>query len=71
MQKRTILITGGASGIGLGIAKYLGGKGHKIIIADINLLAAEEAATKLQQQNVDAQAISLDVTNVAQIEKFT
>ena len=70
MQKRTILITGGASGIGLGIAKYLGEKGHKIIIADINLVAAEEAAKQLQKQHLDAQAISLDVTNVAQIEKL-
>jgi 3-hydroxybutyrate dehydrogenase len=70
MQKRTILITGGASGIGLGIGTYLGGKGHKIIIADINLLAAEEAAKQLQSQQVDAQAIALDVCNAAQIEQL-
>ena len=68
MQKRTILITGGASGIGLGIAKYLGEKGHKIIIADINLPAAEEATMELQKQQFDAHAIRLDVTSVAQIE---
>ena len=70
MQKRTILITGGASGIGLGIAKYLGKKGHKIIIADINLLAAEEAARQLHQQQIEAIAVRLDVSSAEQIESL-
>lgn len=67
MAQKTILITGGASGIGFGMAEYLGNKKHRIIIADINLKAAEQAAAQLVQQGIDAKAICLDVTNPEQI----
>jgi len=36
MSKRTIFITGGASGIGFGIAESMIRQGHHVIIADIN-----------------------------------
>lgn len=64
MSKRNILITGGASGIGLGIAQHLGSLGHYIIIADINLAQATSAVKQLQNQGIDASAVELDVTNV-------
>jgi len=32
----TVFITGGASGIGFGIAEFLGQQGHRILVADIN-----------------------------------
>ena len=43
-----IFITGGASGIGYGIAESLANDGHHLIIADINLDAAESAAQQLK-----------------------
>ena len=63
MSKKNILITGGASGIGLGMAQHLGNLGHDIIIADINLAQARLAVDKLKQQGIGALAIELDVTN--------
>lgn len=68
MIKRTILITGGANGIGFGIAKYLGLKGHQIVIADLNLEAASLAAQSLKNTGVVAHAVALDVADAAQIE---
>ena len=47
MTKRTIFITGGASGIGFGIAESMMKQGHHVIIADINEQAAKEAVSRL------------------------
>lgn len=67
MPNRTVLITGGASGIGFGVAKYLGTQGHRIIISDINLQAARKAVTELSAMEVDAIAFELDVGDPTQI----
>ena len=64
---RTILITGGASGIGLGLAQQLGASGHKIIIADMNLDAANNAVDELGAQGISARAVMLDVTDTQQV----
>ncbi|GAB2680010.1 3-hydroxybutyrate dehydrogenase [Aliiglaciecola aliphaticivorans] len=68
MQNKTILITGAASGIGLGIGQYLGKLGHKIIVADINLQSAQNAVDKLIADDIDALCVQLDVSDPEQIE---
>jgi 3-hydroxybutyrate dehydrogenase len=70
MSKKNILITGGASGIGLGIGQHLGSSGHHIIIADINLAAATKAVENLQNQGISASAIELDVTNLKDVAEL-
>jgi 3-hydroxybutyrate dehydrogenase len=67
MQSKNILITGGASGIGLGIAKQLASAGHQIIIADLQLGAAQAAAQTLSELGFKASAIEVDVSQAAQI----
>jgi 3-hydroxybutyrate dehydrogenase len=67
MSIKNILITGGASGIGLGIAHHLGSLGHHIVIADINLDAATTAFKQLHNQGISASAIELDVTNLKNV----
>lgn len=68
MKGKNILITGGASGIGFGIAEHLATLGHHIIIADINMHAAEQAAGKLNTIRASsAQAVKLDVSDAADI----
>lgn len=66
-MSHTALVTGGASGIGYGIAEHLAALGHKVYIADINLAAAENAAAQLVAQGWQSQAIQLDVSDVAAI----
>ncbi|MDC0602987.1 3-hydroxybutyrate dehydrogenase [Aliiglaciecola sp.] len=68
MTPRHILITGGASGIGFGIAQHLGSLGHAILIADISLERAQQAVSILAEQNISAKAIQLDVGDAQQIE---
>lgn len=67
MSNKTVLITGGANGIGFGIAEHLGKCGHTIIIADIAAKAANQAVAKLQAQQIEAVAVELDVTDTQQI----
>ncbi len=71
MTKRTIFITGGASGIGFGIASAMVKQGHHTIIADINEQAAQEAAAQLTQNaghdGGTASAMAIDVCNAQQV----
>ncbi|WP_334013197.1 3-hydroxybutyrate dehydrogenase [Alteromonas sp. S167] len=67
MNKRTVFITGGASGIGFGIAEAMAKQGHHVIIADINEQAAQEAAAKLAQFDGSASAIAVDVCDAEQV----
>jgi len=72
MNKRTIFITGGASGIGLGMAETLVKQGYHVIVADINESAAQEAAAVLASKfgsinDGSASAVAVDVCDAAQI----
>jgi NADP-dependent 3-hydroxy acid dehydrogenase YdfG len=62
---KTAFITGGASGIGLGIAEVLGRAGARIVIADIERQALDRAVAHLASLDVAAHAIRLDVTDRA------
>ena len=60
---RVAFITGGASGIGLGIAKAFARAGMKIVIADINPAHLDTAIVELSALSRDFHAIRLDVTD--------
>lgn len=62
-----IFVTGGASGIGFGIAEYLAQQGHHIIIADINEAAAKTAAQNINNKGMSAQSIQINVCDAQQI----
>ena len=51
-------VTGGAQGIGRGIATALSMAGAKVMVSDANLAGAEETAAQ-----IDGQAMGLDVTD--------
>ncbi|MDQ4490802.1 glucose 1-dehydrogenase [Sinomonas sp. ASV486] len=58
---RVAVVTGGASGIGLGIAQVLAAEGGRVVIADLNLEAAREAADKISAGGGTAIAVRADV----------
>ena len=59
---KTAFVTGGASGIGLGIAKALRGAGMKVVIADIRQDHLDAAVAELGG-GADVLALRLDVTD--------
>ncbi len=65
LEGKTALITGAARGIGLAFASAFIAEGAKVVIADINLEAANNAASKLGDA---AMAVHCDVTDKASIE---
>jgi NAD(P)-dependent dehydrogenase (short-subunit alcohol dehydrogenase family) len=63
---KTAVISGGAEGIGLSIAKALGAEKMNIVLADIDTESLEKAAAELVQAGVAVLAVALDVAEESQ-----
>ena len=68
MSNRTALVTGGAQGIGRGIALSLGEAGFKVAVADLNTDAAEQTAKEIEAAGGTAVAVRIDVTDTAAVK---
>jgi NAD(P)-dependent dehydrogenase (short-subunit alcohol dehydrogenase family) len=62
---RVAVVTGAGSGIGRGIAAALAGAGATVVVADIDLVAAQQVADEL-----DAVAARIDVTDAQDLSKL-
>jgi len=60
---QTAIITGGAQGIGLGIALRLGGEGANIVVLDNNPGKLKDAEAALKAAGITALGMGVDVTN--------
>jgi 2-deoxy-D-gluconate 3-dehydrogenase len=69
LKGKTAIVTGGAVGIGYGIAYRLAEAGANVVVADINTKNAEEAVKKLGEKGWTAIAIALDVSDKQSIER--
>jgi NAD(P)-dependent dehydrogenase (short-subunit alcohol dehydrogenase family) len=65
---RTAFITGGASGIGLSMARAFGRAGMNVVLADIDRDAASEASERLSHEQIKALPARCDVTERASVE---
>ncbi len=65
-----VAITGGASGIGRGIALEVARRGASVAIADIHQERLEATTEELRQTGVDAIGVHCDVTSDADVEGF-
>src|ERR1700709_1109147 len=68
MSNRVALVTGGAQGIGKGIALALGENGFQVAIADLNLGVAEQTAKEIVAAGGTAIAVVADVTDTASVQ---
>ncbi|MDP2221511.1 MAG: SDR family oxidoreductase, partial [Hydrogenophaga sp.] len=64
-KPKTIIITGGASGIGYAFAEHLAQAGHRIVIADLR--GAEEAAGRLKTAGHQVLGVQADVVSEADV----
>lgn len=63
-EDKLAVVTGGASGIGEACARFIAGRGGKVIIADKNLDAARAVA-----DDISAHAIGLDIADEASVHR--
>jgi len=63
---KTAIISGGAEGIGLSIAKALGEQKMNIVLADIDQKNLEKASLELRDSGVSVLPVTLDVADEAQ-----
>lgn len=66
LHNKRAIVTGGASGFGLGIARKFVAEGAKVLIADLNEEAAQAAA-----KDLGAEAATVDVASGASVEAMT
>ena len=68
LQNRVVLITGGAQGIGEGIARRAALEGASVIIADMNGTLAASVAADLISEGHNALAVAVDVAERVQVK---
>lgn len=62
-MSRVAVVTGGASGIGLGVARQLAADGHRVAVLDRDGPAARAAAAGIQAAGAKALAVEADVAD--------
>jgi NAD(P)-dependent dehydrogenase (short-subunit alcohol dehydrogenase family) len=69
-QGQVAVVTGAASGIGLGIAKAMAGRGLSVVLGDIEGAALASATTAVAERGAPALAVPTDVTDAAQVDEL-
>jgi len=67
---RVAVVTGGAQGIGLGIAERLADEGATVIIADIKIAEAQAAARRIVDSGGKAEAMRVDIGDDASVREL-
>jgi len=71
LTNRTAIVTGGAMGIGLGIARRLHEAGASVVVADLDPIAGERAAEALGAARADsAVAVCSDVSDPESVQEM-
>jgi NAD(P)-dependent dehydrogenase (short-subunit alcohol dehydrogenase family) len=69
-QDKVVVITGAGSGIGRATALAFGREGAKVVAADIDLAAAEATAEQIEAVGGQAEALQVDVSVAADVERM-
>ncbi len=62
-KDKVAVVTGGASGIGLGMATKLAEQGMKLVLADVEVPALEKAAAAFESDGTEVLAVPTDVSS--------
>ena len=65
---RVAVVTGGASGIGFGLATSFAAEGMKIVLGDIEVAALADAVGKLEASGAEVLGVRTDVSDGAQVQ---
>ena len=67
---KVAVVTGGASGIGRGLAERFGAEGMKVVLADVEETALRQAEAEFREKGVDVLAVQTDVSKPEALEKL-
>jgi NAD(P)-dependent dehydrogenase (short-subunit alcohol dehydrogenase family) len=67
---KTAVITGGGSGIGRGMAVAFAREGMNVVVADVEMPAAESVVNELRELGVSAIAVCTDVADFASVQEL-
>jgi len=68
VKGKVAFITGGASGMGLGMARSFAAAGMKVMIGDIELAPAQKAVDELKAKGLEAACVQVDVTKLESVQ---
>lgn len=68
LQGASVVVTGGASGIGLALAEAFGEQGARVALADVEADALERATARLDSLGITSAAVVADVSDRAAVE---
>ncbi len=67
---RVAVVTGGASGFGYGLAERFASEGMKLVLADIESSALEDASKRLRATGAEVVPVRCDVARAAEVERL-
>lgn len=67
---RVVVITGGAKGLGRGLAEALARAGARLVVGDVDTVAAQALCAELSAQGCTATALAVDVTDPASVDRL-
>ena len=70
LEDRIALVTGGARGLGKGIAHVLAERGAEVAVCDINMDGAQQTAEEIENIGRKAKAYMVDVTSQDQLREI-
>ena len=70
LKDRVAIITGGASGIGRGVAQRFAREGAKLMLVDLDPAGLDETAAQVKDAGAEAETFEADVSVTEQVEAF-
>jgi len=70
LEGQVAIVTGGARGIGSAIVEGFAGEGASVVIADIELEAAQELAARIGGRGAKVLAVRIDVTKKSDVDNL-